>query len=101
MSPRGHTLLSKPSWPSTMPSISASGASSSTTRTRPFVGYGAPAEGVMAFILGGSTTTPPHPERVRGRRGWRSVAVVLRLVRTRDVDADVLGLLLGQLGELD
>ena len=41
------------------------------------------------------------PRRAAGPcRAGRSVAVVVRLVRAVDVDADVLGLLLGQLGQL-
>ena len=42
---------------------------------------------------------PPQKRRGPGER-WGSVAVVLRLVRAGDVDADVLGLLLGQRGQL-
>src|SRR3954452_25001155 len=106
-----------------MPSISARAASSSTTRTRPREVPFWAALGGTATILrcrGSETGTPagrgaPRSERRRDRRSrtlspWRavrdrrsgcSVAVVVALVRALDRDADVVGLHLGQLGELD
>src|SRR6478672_7479826 len=85
MSPRPTMRLSNPSWRRTMESISAREASS-TTSTLPRAGS---AMSVMRASLG----TGPRPRR-------DSVAVVVRLVRTLDVDAEVGGLLLGELGQL-
>src|SRR5687767_15660429 len=84
--------LSKPSWRRTMDSISAKEGSSSTTSTLPRAGS---AKSVMAPSLLG------HHDRPRPNACSRSVAVVLRLVRTLDRDAEVGGLLLGELGQLD
>src|SRR6478609_661884 len=88
-SPRVHIRLSKPSWRSTIVSISAREASSSTTRMRPLVdgSIGEP-EGAPAGSLMGSI--------VPARPSTYSVSVLVRLVRTRDVDAEVLGLDVGQ-----
>src|SRR6476659_5693911 len=73
----------KPSVRRTMPSISASAGSSSTTSTRPL-------------------DTPPwsHPQRGATFR-LASVAVAVRLERALDRHTDVVGLLLGEAGQLD
>src|SRR3954454_17580483 len=82
-SPSATNEGSKPSVRRTMPSISASAGSSSTTSTRPL-------------------DTPPwsHP---RGGATFRfaSVAVAVRLERSLDRHADVVGLLSGESGQLD
>src|SRR4051794_12308703 len=108
-----------------MPSISARAASSSTTRTRPRLGPFWGAVGGTAPILRcpARNTAPPgreHPagwqqnpmerprpearaELARGEEDGvlrLSVAVVVALVRALDRDAEVVGLHLGQLGEL-
>src|SRR5438270_1846715 len=74
---------SKPSVRRTMPSISASAGSSSTTSTRPL-------------------DTPPssHPERGATFR-FASVAVAVRLERALHRYTDVVGLLLAEGGQLD
>src|SRR5690349_23155546 len=87
--------LSNPSWRSTMESISASEGSSSTTSTLPRAGS---AKSVMGASLLGHHDRP-QPNACAARGG--SVAVVLGLVRTLDRDAEVGGLLLGELGQLD
>src|SRR3954454_13726383 len=87
--------LSKPSWRSTIVSISARDASSSTTRIRPLpVGSGWAPEGAAA----GSLMFSMMP--ARRRRSSSSVPVLLRLVRAGDVDAKVGGLVVGQRREL-
>src|SRR5919112_6099275 len=86
MSPRPTIRLSNPSWRRTMESISAREASSSTTSTLPRAGS---ARSVMVPSLGTAWS-----------RTGVSVAVEVRLVRTLDVDTEVGGLLLGELGEL-
>src|SRR5690242_19227309 len=86
MSPRPTMRLSNPSWRRTMESISAREASSSTTSTLPRAGS---ARSVMVSSL-----------RTAPSASWISVAVEVRLVGTGDVDAEVGGLLLGELGEL-
>src|SRR3954466_4004160 len=82
-SPSATNEGSKPSVRRTMPSISASAGSSSTTSTRPL-------------------DTPPwsHPKRGATFR-FASVAVAVRLERAFDRHADVVGLLLGEGGQLD
>src|SRR3712207_4978160 len=81
-----------------MPSISARAASSSTTRTRPRLGpFGVAVGGTGPFcaLAAGKRPTP------RGEPlSDRSVPVVVALVRTLDRHADVVGLHLGQLGQL-
>src|SRR4051795_3788375 len=102
-SPVEHTRESKPSLRSTMPSISESAASSSTTSTRPRP-LTAPGTGsVFATFASPSATVPltvpPSPSRAAGPSG--SVAVVLRLVGTGHVHAEVLRLRVAELGERD
>src|SRR3954447_16716034 len=82
-SPSATNEGSKPSVRRTMPSISASAGSSSTTSTRPL-------------------DTPPwsHPGTGATFR-FASVAVAVRLERSLDRHADVVGLLLGETGQLD
>src|SRR4051794_23718576 len=86
-SPFAQTRESKPSFRSTIVSISASAASSSTTRTRPRPGWAVVS--VVATFRPSSAADP------------RSVAVVLGLVRAGHVDPEVLRLRVGELGERD
>src|SRR5437764_9238487 len=82
-SPSATNEGSKPSVRRTMPSISASAGSSSTTSTRPL-----------------DTSPWSHPEWGATFR-FASVAVAVRLERALRRDADVVGLLLGEGGQLD
>src|SRR5689334_13251253 len=87
--------LSKPTWRSTIVSISASDASSSTTRIRPLLSGSVWApDGATAGSLMGSIVP------ARTWRTYSSVSVLLRLVGPGDLDAQVGGLVGGQLGEL-
>src|SRR3954447_21340152 len=81
-SPSATNEGSKPSVRRTMPSISASAGSSSTTSTRPL-----------------DTTPWSHPEWGATFR-FASVAVAVRLERALDRHPDVVGLLLAEPGQL-
>src|SRR4051794_11009476 len=96
-----------------MPSISARAASSSTTRTRPRLGpFDAAVDATGTFCAVGGPRRGHPPGRMTGRvsrcppgvappgSNGGSVAVVVALERALDGDADVVGLDLGQLGEL-